>query len=1120
MTCCDEVSLGMATISFVIRFSGHFPAAWVYHGRSLLFLHGSPAMTTSPSTSILRHLRGIGVDPLDAAADRELLERFSRGRDEEAFAALLRRHGPMVWRVCRRFAPSGVDAEDAFQATFMRLASHAGSILARESAAGWLYSVAGNAARKLRDAAARRGRLERRAAARAGSDPLAEMSARELLDTLDRELTRLPDKFRVPLVLCYLEGSSREEAARQIGCPLGTLKGRLERGKELLRAALQRRGLSLSAVLVAALAEGRAAGAAVPAVLSRTTLRAALLTTPARGLTAGKLATACVLGLVLTAAGVGLAIGTKATPPPDTPPQGRSVARGQVKTDLFGDSLPDGALLRLGTVRQRHATGTSRAAFTRDNKTVIVSDMGGQVIYWDVATGKEIRRFRADPSNISAMALSPDGKRLAIGSWGKVRLLDAKTGAAHSTWGVTNDSVTQIAFTPDGKTAGLRYQGKSIELWDVARGKKLHTLEGHTGNVFTFTFAPDGKTLASGSWQDPNVRIWDVATGRQVRAFAAASDVLGVAFAPDGKTLATCGNGSRIRFWDPATGKRLRESNSPDANGVTDLYYLPDGKTLVGRGGLGVRAWDAESGKMLRQSEGGYRNFGHLALSPDGTLLATSWGGPHTFDVWDAGTLKFHRAFAGHRQRVTCLAFAPGGKTLFSGADITGDRLTEWDLATGKVARELGSETSGAKDLALSPDGRFLAACDHFNSIGLYELATHKEVRRFKGHTNVVVSACFSGDGKTLATGSYYDKTLRLWDVTTGKARQQIALNQDWPCNAAISPDGKVVAAGGFRDGSVYLWDTASGKLVRKLPTPHQPAYSVAFTADGRALATAGIGPAVHLWDVATGRPLRQFGEPTCSWMTRVAFSPDGRTLAIAGNDNAVSLWEVEFGGKRGKFVGHAGPVHALAFSPDGRRLASGGDDTTILIWDVAGHVPAGVPSATALDTLWADLGGDAATAHRAIWALAGCPRYSVPLLRKRLPRAATPTPADRGEFARLMADLDSDNFTTRQKAEQKLDKLGVAAESLARAALEGRPPLEVRRRLERFIDELERKEKASWTRAVRALEALEHAGGPEARQLLAELAAGDPAGRMTREAKAALGRLKTRRQGVLSGEE
>jgi RNA polymerase sigma factor (sigma-70 family) len=1062
-------------------------------------------MPTSPSAVILRHLREFSVAHADVTSDRELLERFTRGRDEEAFAALLRRHGPMVWRVCRRLLPSPGDAEDAFQATFLRLARHAESIRARESAAGWLYSVAGNAARKLRAAAARRARLERLAPARAGIDPLADMSARELLNALDRELNRLVEKYRAPLVLCYLEGVSREDAARQLGCPLGTLKGRLERGKELLRSALGQRGLSLTVILAAALAGGREADAAVPALLARATLRAALLTTPARALTLAKLAVACVLTLGLTAAGVGLAVGTKPAAP-DARPQKQPAASEQAKTDLLGDPLPRGALLRLGTVRQRHAQGTSRAAFAPDGKTVHVSDMGGWVVTWDVATGKEIRRVRGDASNVSALALSPDGKTLAVGSWGKVRLVDAGTGVAVGAWAGQNDSVTEIVFSPDGKTAALRYQGKTLDLWDAAGGKKRHTLEGHTGNVYPLAFTPDGKTLATGSWNDPNVRLWDVATGKQVRAFEVATDVLGVAFAPDGKTLATCGNGPRLRFWDPATGKRLREADSPHAHGLTDLHYLPGGKALVSRGGSKVRAWDAATGKLLRETEG-YRHYGHLAVSPDGRLLATSWGGPHTFDVWDAGTLKPLRAAGGHRNRVTCVAFAGDGKTLFSGADITGDRLTEWDLATGKVARELGGETSGAKDLALSPDRRLLAACDTFNSLCLYELPSGKEVRRLKGHTSVVVSASFSGDGKTLVSGSWYDKTLRVWDVATGKERLQVALRQDWPCSAALSPDGKLVASGGFNDGSVRLWDAATGKVVRTVATPHRPAYHVAFAPDGRTLAAAGTGNTVTLWDVATGDPLRQFGPLSPRGAYRVAFSPHGRTLAAGDADNAVSLWEVATGGRRAEIAGHSGPVHALAFSADGRRLASGGDDTTILVWDLTGR-----PSSSTLDALWADLAGDdAASAYRAVQALAAAPKQSVPLIRKHLPRSPPPAAGARDQFARVLENLDSDDFATRQKAEQKLEKLGLAAETLARAALDGRPALEVRRRLERFLRALESKEKTSWTRALRALEALEHAAGPEAHRLLTDLADGASGARLTREAKASLGRVKAR---------
>src|SRR5262249_51174665 len=158
-----------------------------------------------------------------------------------------------------------------------------------------------------------------------------------------------------------------------------------------------------------------------------------------------------------------------------------------------------------------------------------------------------------------------------------------------------------------------------------------------------------------------------------------------------------------------------------------------------------------------------------------------------------------------------------------------------------------------------------------------------------------------------------------------------------------------------------------------------------------------------------------------------------------------------------------------------------------------------------ALEALWADLAGDdAGKAHRALWALAVSPRQSVPFLRKHLPRTPAPTAETRDQFTRVLAELDSDNFAARQKAESKLEKLGPAAEPLARAALKRGPSLEVRRRLERFIRALEGAGSTSWTRTLRALEALEHAAGPEARQLLTDLAAGDPEARLTREAKAA----------------
>jgi RNA polymerase sigma factor (sigma-70 family) len=230
-------------------------------------------MATTQSGIVLRHLRQL-VRANDAGAlpDQHLLDRFVRGREEAAFTALVRRHGPLVLGVCRRVLHQEQDAEDVFQATFLVLARKAGAIGNRASVGSWLYRVAYHMALKARKQAATRHKREARAARPDEADPLAEVTGRELLAVLDAELDELPQSRREPLVLCYLQGLTRDEAARQLGCSESTLKRRLEAGKEDLRRRLARRGLALPAVLTAA----GVVGSAVPATLAATTARAAI----------------------------------------------------------------------------------------------------------------------------------------------------------------------------------------------------------------------------------------------------------------------------------------------------------------------------------------------------------------------------------------------------------------------------------------------------------------------------------------------------------------------------------------------------------------------------------------------------------------------------------------------------------------------------------------------------------------------------------------------------------------------------------------------------------------------------------------------------------------------------
>src|SRR5438128_6879437 len=195
-------------------------------------------MATGQLNRVVKHLHATALLADDAAlGDAQLLERYLTRREEAAFAGLVRRHGPMVLGVCRRVLRNAHDAEDAFQATFLVLVRKAASIRPRGMVGNWLYGVAHNTALKAKAMGSKRRAKEREAAARPKPDAPAEVW-QQLQALLDQELQTLPDKYRAPIVLCDPEGKLIKEAARQLGCPLGTIGTRLARGRSLLARRL------------------------------------------------------------------------------------------------------------------------------------------------------------------------------------------------------------------------------------------------------------------------------------------------------------------------------------------------------------------------------------------------------------------------------------------------------------------------------------------------------------------------------------------------------------------------------------------------------------------------------------------------------------------------------------------------------------------------------------------------------------------------------------------------------------------------------------------------------------------------------------------------------------------
>jgi RNA polymerase sigma factor (sigma-70 family) len=286
--------------------------------------------------------QGRPAPPPEDVSDRALLDRFVRHRDDAAFESLVRRYGPLVLGVCRRVLGDGPDAEDAFQATFLVLVDRAGSLARPELLGNWLYGVAYRVARKARAKIARRARKEGQAPPAVPADPQLEAAWRELWSVLDEEMQRLPERYRAPLTLCYLDGLSNQDAARRLGWPIGSISYRLARARDMLRERLQRRcpGLPPAMMVVLPVWNGSAevAGELLEATVNIAVRLAAdaretveTLTPTVRGLVAAgraarrprslRLLVALLLGVVLLGAGLAVYAGVSGRPA-ERPPGG------------------------------------------------------------------------------------------------------------------------------------------------------------------------------------------------------------------------------------------------------------------------------------------------------------------------------------------------------------------------------------------------------------------------------------------------------------------------------------------------------------------------------------------------------------------------------------------------------------------------------------------------------------------------------------------------------------------------------------------------------------------------------------------------------------------------------
>lgn len=510
--------------------------------------------------------------------------------------------------------------------------------------------------------------------------------------------------------------------------------------------------------------------------------------------------------------------------------------------------------------------------FAFGNVPVALCDNGAELHLINLASGKDIQVFKNRRGWFGA-ALSPDGTLIAGANHGgaPIQLFDSVEGRKLRELAGHGDLISDLAFSPDGKSLVTASYDKSVRVWDVASGEQKKFFQGHADKITCLALSRDGKTIASGGF-DRTIRFWDA----PVEPIEVGADVYGIAFSPDGKSLAAIVSGS-MRVLDLAARKELFRVPRPAEVGV--VAFSPDGKTLAATVGAGVRFWELPAGKEQPGGPAGRGAVHSVGWSPDGASLVVAGD---NVAVWDVA--RRAERFRGEK-RADRAAFSPDGKTVAVGGMRS---LRLLDARTGAELRKVDAHATQVTALAWSPDGTSLLSGGPDKQVKLWDPGTGREQRRLEGH-EWPNCAAFSPDGTRIATGD--GATARLWSAADGKLLRTLGKPGGQVMSIAFSPDGKSVALG---TNTAQIVDPETGLVLQNLPGPRAAVSAVAWSPDGKFLAGAPLDNKIRIWEVSTGRQLH-FLDGHGIQIHALAFSPDGRTLASGSQDTTVLLWDLGF---------------------------------------------------------------------------------------------------------------------------------------------------------------------------------------------------------------------------------